>query len=164
MNIKDKFSDNIGEKITPGESKEKENKSLDQLSHKVDNKTHVKHKQEDDFYHVNTKNITFLLFNFTTGFVQPLNDPKFKISKVTNQLEKEKEKLSKMNSKFIANPKAGRERKKGASASSKQIMGDEELDAYSKKKIKLKEIQKALASKEKQASIINLCIFLLKSY
>ena len=38
-------------------------------------------------------------------------------------------------------------------------MGDEELDAYSKKKIKLKEIQKALASKEKQSSIINLCIF-----
>ena len=157
--LSDKEKDIIGEKITPGESKEKENKSLDQLSHKVDNKAHVKHKQEDDFYHVNTKNITFLLFNFTTGFVQPLNDPKFKISKVTNQLEKEKEKLSKMNSKFIANPKAGRERKKGASASSKQIMGDEELDAYSKKKIKLKEIQKALASKEKQASIINLCIF-----
>ena len=38
-------------------------------------------------------------------------------------------------------------------------MDDEELEAYSKKKIKLKEIQKALASKEKQASIINLCIF-----
>ena len=38
-------------------------------------------------------------------------------------------------------------------------MDDEELDAYSNKKIKLKEIQKALASKEKQASIINLCIF-----
>ena len=64
-----------------------------------------------------------------------------------------------MNAKFIANPKLAKERKKGASVSSKQAMDDEELEAYSKKKIKLKEIQKALASKEKQASIINLCIF-----
>ena len=51
-----------------------------------------------------------------------------------------------------------KEKKKGV-VSTKKIMDDDELDAYSKKKIKLKEIQKALASKEKQSSIINLCIF-----
>ena len=36
---------------------------------------------------------------------------------------------------------------------------DDESGPYSKKNIKLKEIQKALASKEKQSNIINLCIF-----
>ena len=51
-----------------------------------------------------------------------------------------------------------KERKKGIT-SSKKIIDDDELDAYSKKKIKLKEIQKALESKEKQSSIVNLCIF-----
>ena len=64
-----------------------------------------------------------------------MKDPKFKISKVTNQIDKEKEKLSKMNSKFIANPKAAKEKKKGVNISSKQAMDDEELEAYSKKKI-----------------------------
>ena len=144
--------------VSTPEKSEKDNKTDHSLTHKSENKIH-KHKHEDDFYHVNTQKITFFLYNFTTGFVQQLSDPKFKISKVTNQLEKEKEKLSKMNAKFIANPKLAKERKKGASVSSKQAMDDEELEAYSKKKIKLKEIQKALASKEKQSSIINLCIF-----
>ena len=63
-----------------------------------------------------------------------------------------------MNSKFIANPKLAKEKKRNA-ISTKQIMDDDELDAYSKKKIKLKEIQKALASKEKQSAIVNLCLF-----
>ena len=99
-----------------------------------------------------------MVYNFGTGYLQAVKDPKFKISKVEDQLNKEKEKLSKMNSKFITNPKA-KEKKRGANVSSKQIMDDDELDAYSKKKIKLKEIQKALASKEKQTAIVNLCIF-----
>ena len=62
-----------------------------------------------------------------------------------------------MNSKFITSSKA-KERKRGAAAT-KKSMDDDEMDAYSKKKTKLKEIQKALASKEKQTSIVNLCIF-----
>ena len=56
-----------------------------------------------------------------------MKDPKFKISKVTHCLNKEREKLSKM-SKFITNPKTAKEKKKGASTSSKQIMDDEELE------------------------------------
>ena len=163
-NNKSEFSEKepaiIGEKITPIQEKsEKEVKTIDHTTHKSDVKSHAKHKQEDDYYKVDTKKITFFLYNFNTGFVQALHDPKFKVSKVVNQIDKEKEKLSKMNSKFIANPKLAKEKKKGVNVSSKQAMDDEELEAYSKKKIKLKEIQKALASKEKQASIINLCIF-----
>ena len=150
----------IGEKITPiPEKTEKESKSIEHTTHKTEAKSHAKHKQDDDYFHVNAKNIIYFVYNFSTGFVQEWKDPKFKVSKVVSQIEKEREKLSKMNSKFIANPKLAKEKKKGANISSKQAMDDEELEAYSKKKIKLKEIQKALASKEKQASIINLCIF-----
>ena len=126
--------------------------------HKLENKHHGQKHKDDDFYHVNADKITFFLYNYNTGFVQAIKDPKFKISQVTHSLNKEKEKLSKLNSKLLTNPKLSKEKKR-ANVSTKQIMGDEELDAYSKKKIKLKEIQKALASKEKQSSIVNLCIF-----
>ena len=142
------------------QNKEKENQSMDKLeAHKHEHHGGGKHNKEDDYYHVNMNKITLFVYNYRTGFVEALKDPKFKISKVVDQLNKEKEKLSKMNSKFIANPKLAKEKKRGANVSTKQIMDDDELDAYSKKKIKLKEIQKALASKEKQSSIINLCIF-----
>ena len=117
-----------------------------------------KHNKEDDYYHVDASKITLYVYNFNTGFLQALKDSKFKLSKVADQINKEKEKLSKINSKFIANPKLAKEKKRAA-LSTKQIMDDDELDAYSKKKIKLKEIQKALASKEKQSAIVNLCIF-----
>ena len=62
-----------------------------------------------------------------------------------------------MNSKLLAGVKI-REKKKGQTAK-KVILDNDELNAYSEKKIKLREIQKALASKEKQQTIINLCIF-----
>ena len=138
------------QKIEKHDTIKKEDKSHEHHS--------AKHKEEEEFYHVNMNKITLFVYNYNTGFVQAIKDPKFKISKVVDQLNKEKEKLSKMNSKFIANPKLAKEKKR-ANLSSKQIMDDDELDAYSKKKIKLKEIQKALASKEKQSSIVNLCIF-----
>ena len=155
---KDKSSPKIDMNIT---SKDKENQILEKLENHKQEKSHEhhgKHNKEDDYYHVDPSKITLFIYNYTTGFVQALKDPKYKISKVVDQLNKEKEKLSKMNSKFIANPKLAKEKKR-ANVSTKQIMDDDELDAYSKKKIKLKEIQKALASKEKQSSIINLCIF-----
>ena len=63
-----------------------------------------------------------------------------------------------MNTRLFTGVKPGKEKKRGPSTQRKTVGGDDELDTYSDKKIKLKEIQKALASKEKQASIINLCI------
>ena len=111
----------------------------------------------DDYYYVNTSKITFSIYNFSTRFVEVIKDPKFKISEVVKTANAEKEKLKQMNSKFLAGVKI-KERKKGPSTK-KAILDDDELNAYSEKKIKLREIQKALASKEKQQTIINLCIF-----
>ena len=111
----------------------------------------------DDFYHVNTSKINFSIFNFNTGFVEAIKDPKYKISEVIKTTNAEKEKLKSMNSKFLAGMKI-KEKKKGP-VTKKIVLDDDELNAYSEKKIKLREIQKALASKEKQQTIINLCIF-----
>ena len=121
-------------------------------------KRHNKQHEEEDYYHVNINHITLFLYNYNTGFVEVIKDPKYKISQVVKSTIDEKEKLSKMNAKLITNPKLAKDTKK-KSTTTKKTMDDEELDAYSEKKIKLKEIQKALASKEKQSSIINLCIF-----
>ena len=133
-------------------------KQLSQQGKKPQTQNVTKHNKEDDYYHVDMSKITYYVYNYNTGFVEVLKDQKFKISQVEKQNNAEREKLSKMNAKFITNPKLAKEKKRGAIAT-KKIMDDEEMDAYSKKKIKLKEIQKALASKEKQSSIVNLCIF-----
>ena len=117
-----------------------------------------KHNKEEEFYRVNVTKITYFVYNYNSGFVEMVKDPKYKESQIDRQIRAEKEKLSKLNAKFLSTSKSNKEKKKGATAT-KKIMDDEELDAYSKKKIKLKEIQKALASKEKQSSIVNLCIF-----
>ena len=136
----------------------KDVKSIEkQLSQKKAQPTSILKHKEDDYYHVDTNKITYFVYNYNTGFVEVVKDPKFKISQVVKQNNAEKEKLSKMNAKFITNQKLSKEKKRAVT--SKKIMDDDELDAYSKKKIKLKEIQKALASKEKQSSIVNLCIF-----
>ena len=121
------------------------------------NTTHTKHK-EDDYYHVDMTKITYYIYNYTSGFVEAMKDQKYKTSQVVKQINTEKEKLSKMNAKYIANPKLAKEKKRG-NANKKIASSDDEINAYSEKALKLKEIQKALTSKEKQTSTINLCIF-----
>ena len=122
----------------------------------LNNNTNYKHKE--DYYHVDISKITYYVYNFTTGFVEVLKEQKYKVSQVVKQINAEKDKLSKMNAKYIANPKLAKEKKKGNN-NKKLINENEELNSYSEQMIKLKEIQKALTSKEKQTSIINLCIF-----
>ena len=156
------------------EIEKKEKRLSVKLLPKIENDTQLKEKKEeanlsnalkgevkkdgtDEYYHVNTNKITFSMYNFGTGFVEILKDPKYKMSEIVKQMNSEKEKLKVMNSKFLAGIKI-REKKKGP-AVKKAVLDDEELDIYSEKKIKLMEIQKALASKEKQKTIINLCIF-----
>ena len=114
----------------------------------------------NDFYHVNSEKITLFVYNYATGFVEAIKDPKFKISQVTKQIEIHKEKIGKSNAKYIANPKlAHKEKKKNLLNSLKQSnVTENEISSLSEKKIKLIEIEKALKSKEKQKSIINLCI------
>ena len=116
-----------------------------------------KHK-DDDYYHVNATKITFYIYNYTTGFVEPLKDQQYKISQVVKQINAEKEKLSKMNAKYLANPKLAKEKKRG-NINKKNVNNVDEFNSYNEQTIKLKEIQKALNSKEKQTSIVNLCIF-----
>ena len=114
----------------------------------------------NDFYHVNSEKITLFVYNYATGFVEAIKDPKFKISQVTKQIEIHKEKIGKSNAKYIANPKlAHKEKKKNLLNSLKQSnIIENEISSLSEKKIKLIEIEKTLKSKEKQKSIINLCI------
>ena len=129
------------------------NYNLGQLT----NLNNQKHKEEE-YYHVNMNNITYYIYNYTTGFVEAIKDQKYKQGQVAKQINSEKEKLSKMNAKYIANPKLAKEKKRGNI--SKKITNDEdESNSFSEKTMKLKEIQKALTSKEKQSSIINLCLF-----
>ena len=112
----------------------------------------------DDFYHVNFNKITYFVFNYQSGFVEAMKDPKFKISQVTKTINQEKENANKANPKFLATSKLSKEKKKGNNT--KKITAfEEEENSLSEKTIKLKEIQKALSSKEKQTTIINLCIF-----
>ena len=111
---------------------------------------------EDDFYHVDFSKITYLVFNYQSGFVEMIKDQKQKISQVTKTINQERENAGR-STKFLANTKL-KEKKKGA-VNKKIVNYDEEDNAFSEKTLKLKEIQKALSSKEKQSTIINLCLF-----
>ena len=123
----------------------------------INNNNTNKHKDED-YYHVNFSKITYYIYNFNSGFVEVIKDQKYKVSQVVKQTNAEKEKLSKMNAKYIVNPKLAKEKKRGNI--NKKITNDsDEINIYNEQSIKLKEIQKALTSKEKQMTIINLCIF-----
>ena len=148
-----KTSDKALENTEKNTNKEQNDKLNDLIKH------NDKNDGLEDYYHVKIDKITLSVYNFATGFVEVIKDPKFKVSEVVKSTNAEKEKLKLMNSKFLAGVKI-KEKKKGAGpVVKKAILDDEELNAYSEKKIKLKEIQKALASKEKQKTIINLCIF-----
>ena len=120
----------------------------------------TKEISNNDFYHVNSEKITLFVYNYATGFVEAIKDPKFKISQVTKQINVHKEKIEKSNAKYIANPKlAHKEKKKNLLNSlKKSSIAENEISSLSERKIKLIEIEKALKSKEKQKSIINLCI------
>ena len=116
----------------------------------------INKKYEEDFYHVDASKITYYIFNYQSGFVEVIKDQKLKISQVTKTINQERENAGK-STKFLATSKL-KEKKKG-NISKKIVNYDEEENAFSEKTLKLKEIQKALSSKEKQTTVINLCIF-----
>ena len=149
--IKDSNNTNL---VNPTVSS-RDNSNLNQLNLINNNNTTNKHKEE--YYHVNLNKITYYIYNYTSGFVEEIKDQKHKISQVVKQIDSEKEKLSKMNAKYIANPKLSKEKKRG-NINKKLADNPDELNSQAQQTMKLKEMQKALTSKEKQASIINLCI------
>ena len=115
----------------------------------------------NDFYNINTEHITLFVYNYSTGFVEAIKDPKFKISQVTSQIQMNKERIEKSNAKYIANPKLAHKEKKKILINSlkKSELSENEIISISEKKIKLLEINNALSSKERQSSVVNLCIF-----
>ena len=115
-------------------------------------------KKEEEYYHVDVSKITYYLYNYSSGFVEPVKDQKYKISQVVKQINSEKEKMGRINSKFITNPKLLKEKKKGNIIKKNTNEGDE-LNSFNEQTIRLREIQKALNSKEKQSTIINLFVF-----
>ena len=122
------------------------------------NSTINKKKQEEDYYHVDFSKITYYIYNYISGFTEVVKESKYKVSEVVKKINSEKEKMGKLNSKYIANPKLAKEKKKGNINKKISNEGDE-LNYNSEQTIKLREIQKALTSKEKQTIIVNLCVF-----
>ena len=74
-------------------------KQLSQKEKKTQISNVSKHNKEEDYYHVDTNKITYFIYNYSTGFVETLKDPKYKISQLVKQLNAEKEKLNKLNAK-----------------------------------------------------------------
>ena len=127
--------------------------------------TNIKHNQKskdinNDFYHINLEKITLFVYNFSTGFLETIKDPKFKISQMTSQMRMHKEIIGKSNSIYIANPKlANKEKKKNfINSLKKSDISESEINSLNEKKLKL-EIEKALTSKENQSSTTNLYFF-----
>ena len=110
-------------------------------------------KKEEDFYHVNLNKISFFIFNFSSGFVELQKGQQHKISHVTYLLNIEKEKAKNPNSRFLANTKFIKGKKKGI------IKKEEnEVNTYSNTSLKLKEIYKILSAQTKESVIVKVLI------
>ena len=129
------------------------------------NITHPQHNyiqkkdEDEDYYHVDDSHITLYVYNFNTGCLEVLKERQFKESQMLKQFKIIEANIKKNGVNYISN-KSGKEKGRDPNIiSKKNISEKDKLDTYSEKEIKFKEIQKALTSKEKQSSIINLCIF-----
>ena len=114
-----------------------------------------KKKDEEDFYHVNFNKISYYVFNYTTGYVELQKDQNHKISHVTYLINTEKEKQRNSSSRYVANTKFMKGRKKG-NINKKE---DNEIVHYSLTSMKLKEIYRSLSSKDKESSILKMFIY-----
>ena len=65
------------------------------------NNTINKKKQEEDYYHVDFSKITYYIYNYSSGFTEQVKESKYKISEVVKKINSEKEKMGKINSKYI---------------------------------------------------------------
>ena len=111
-------------------------------------------KKEEDFYHVNFSKIELYIFNYSTGYPELQKGHSHKISHIIYLMNTEKEKLKHSNSKFLANAKYLKGKKKGIINKKEE----NEINTFSMTSLKLKEIYRVLSSKEKESSIIKLLI------
>ena len=109
----------------------------------LNNITEMNKKKEEDFYHVNFNKITFYVFNYTTGY--PELHKNHKMSHVTYLISVEKEELRHSSTKFLANAKLMKGRKKGSS--NKKEEEENDINPFNPNSIKLKEIYRELSSK-----------------
>ena len=110
-------------------------------------------KKEEDFYHVNTSKITLYIFNYSSGFVELQKGQQNKISQVTYLLNIEKEKSKNPNSRFLANTRFMKMKKKGIIKKE-----NNEVNIDSNTSLKKKEIYKKLLSKDEKSVIIKMII------
>ena len=150
-------------KTSPGSPEDKpkrksQKKDINQLIFQNPLKTNTntsKKKEEEDFYHVNMSKISLLIFNYASGYVEETHDQNYKISQVNFIMNAEKEKLKNTNSKYLANPKFTKGKKRGVITKKEE----NEINSFSMTSLKLKEIYRVLISKQNESAIIKLLIF-----
>ena len=103
---------------------------------------------------MNFSKIELYIFNYSTGYPELQKGHSHKISHITYLMNTEKEKLKHSNSKFLANAKYLKGKKKGIINKKEE----NEINTFSMTSLKLKEIYRVLSSKEKESSIIKLLI------
>ena len=121
---------------------------------KTPSETHKK-KEEEDYYHVNINKISYYVFNFTSGYVELQKGASHKISQVVYIMDQEKEKLKNPNTRYVANAKFFKGKKKGIINKKEE----NETNPYSITSMKLKEIYRALHSKDKEKSVIKMFLY-----
>ena len=113
-------------------------------------------KEEENFYHVNFNKITFLVYNYSSGFAEIQKNQNNKISQVTYIINGEKEKYKNISSKYLANTKFMKGRKKGNINKKEE---ENEVNTYNNTSMKLKEIYRILSSKKVEKSILKMLLF-----
>ena len=115
----------------------------------------IKKLAKEEFYHVNFTKIKLYVFNYTSGFVELQKGQNHKISQVTFVMNAEKERLKHSNSRYISSTKYFKGKKKG-NINKKE---EDELNTYSITSNKIKEIYRALLSKNSEKSVLNLFLY-----
>ena len=113
----------------------------------------IKKVTQDDFYHINFNKITYYVFNYTSGYVEEKKGHIYKISQVTHVMEEEKEKHKNFDSKTITKFMKG---KKRGNLNKKE---ENEINPHDNIHGKLKEIYKALSSKDCEKTLKKLFLF-----
>ena len=115
----------------------------------------IKKVTQVDFYHVNFDKITLYVFNYTSGYVEEKKGHNYKISHITYLMEKEKEKHKNSASLNIQYAKLMKGKKKG-NANKKE---ENEINPHDNTSAKLKEIYRALSSKDCEQTIKKLFMY-----
>ena len=112
-----------------------------------------KHIEQEKYYHVDMSKISLYVYNYSTGFaeIQKYN----KISHLSYLINKEKESVKNFNSLYKFNAKFLKGKKKGIINKKEE----NEINPLSATSLRIKEIYRALESKEKESVIIKIILY-----